>query len=261
MHYGAEIFINSDSSLAAVKTLHLPPPSSPPRARASRRGKVRGMSSRSARRLRRLLSFVKYTRDMSFLTLTYRDAVDIAKVKRDIHVLTIRLRRKFLRCWGIWKIELQQRGVWHIHVLLVNVPFWHWRDIVKVWSEVSGQDAQRATNIKHVKSLRQLRAYLAKYIAKSTFNVDAETGELLENTGRVWGVFNRAVAVFLVDVAYCTMREYYALKRVTRRLRYDAQYFDFFIYRASFIRQLFEYMHIDIETLEMKYSQIVNIIY
>lgn len=262
MRYGAEIFINSDATLASIQTIrsHFPPPATFPGRKTSRRGAVHGMSAASARRLRRLLGFVKYTRNMSFVTLTYRDSVEMQKVKRDIHTLTMRLRRKFPKAWGIWKIELQARGVWHIHLLLVNVPYWRWSELVRVWGEISGQDAARATNIKQVKSLRQLRSYLAKYIAKKSALVDTDTGEI-SHTGRVWGVFNRSVAVFVVDSAYCSVREYWTIKRVTRRLRYDALGWNYWVYRASYIKQLLTYMRVDIDTYEFTYSQLARILY
>lgn len=219
----------------------------------AKRGVVRGMSKRSARRLRRMLSFVEYTRDMSFLTLTYRDAVDMQKVKHDLNVLFQRIKRYFPRAWGIWKLERQKRGAWHIHILLVNMPFWAWQNIVDVWSAVSQQDASRATNIKHVRSLRELRAYLSKYIAKPA---DAEE----EATGRMWGIFNRKVAVFVAVSCYLTSAQFFRLRREVQRLRYNVESFNFWIYRASSIVTSFLEDAFDIQRETFTYSQFARLV-
>lgn len=248
---GAEVVLSSDSNIAFVRELRPCLTSYSVNHPGGRRGRVYGMSAASARRLRRLLSFVRYTPKMSFLTLTYPSVVEMAKVKRDIDTLFKRIRRRFPSAWGIWKIERQQRGVWHIHTLLVNVPFWHWRSIVRTWSEISGQDASRATNIKHVRSLRQLRQYLAKYIAKP---IDTDGEE--EHTGRCWGIFNRAAAVFAVCSAYLPYRPYFSLIRHVCRLRYDVQTMSFWVYGAEFISRYVKYYGVMYTEGELTYSQL-----
>lgn len=247
--FGAEVLVATDSNIARVRELRERLPSFPKRG-GGRRGRVYGMSPASARRLRRLLSFVRYTPRMSFLTLTYPVAVGVGKVKRDIDTLFKRIRRQFSDCWAVWKIERQARGAWHIHILLVNVPFWHWRQIVAVWSEVSGQDSSRATNIKQVRSLRELRRYLSKYIAKTSYLEE-------EHTGRVWGIFNRAAASFIVCSAYLSRRAYFLLIRTTRRLRYQVEYRSFWVYRAGFVSRFLEHYGVAYSIDKLTYAQLL----
>lgn len=249
-----EVIITTDYSTARVRAVR-PSWTVPACGRPARRGLVRGMSPASARRLRRLLSYVRYTEKTSFITLTYREHVDQVKLKRDIHAFTKVLRRRFPKAWGIWKVERQRRGAWHIHMVVFNIDFWHWRELVSAWSRIAGFDAACATNIQQVRSLRHLRVYLSKYIAKATGAED-------EHTGRCWGVFNRAHAVFDAVHSYVSVSQLHRIRRVTRRLRYDVVGATFWVYRASYVHMLLEKLfNIEIEHLTLTYSQITSLIF
>lgn len=256
--YGAEIFLNTDATVAAVRTIRERTPGFP--RRVPKRCHIYGMSANSARHLRRLLSYVKHTNKMSFLTFTYPENVTVGKLKRDIDVFGKHLRRKFPQAWAIWKVEKQRRGAWHIHFLLVNVPYWRWQDVVATWARISGQPADRATNIKQVRTLRQLRLYLAKYVAKRSIAVDEQTGEILP-IGRIWGVINRQAAVFEVDSAYCTVREYFRLNRITRKLRFRPFNPDHVIFRAGYVRQLLRAIGTTLDRELMSYSRLTSILF
>lgn len=251
----AQVFVSSDDQTAVTSAVVDSSRKLRATRNTARRGVVRGMSTRSARRLRRMLSFIEYTRDMSFVTLTYRECVDVCKVKRDLEVFFKHVKRRFARVWAVWKLERQRRGAWHIHILFVNIPFWHWRDLVSVWARVSGQDASRATNIRHVRSLRELRAYLSKYIAKAS-EADEET-----HTGRVWGVFNRKCAFFVATSCFLMRSQFFTLRRVVRRLRYNVKSYNFWIYKASSIVTRFIEQAFDVERVQMSYKDFSKIAY
>lgn len=54
-----------------------------------------------------------------FMTLTYSATFpdDKEKIKRDLDTLTKRIERKFGRCFLIWKLEPQERGAPHFHIV------------------------------------------------------------------------------------------------------------------------------------------------
>lgn len=87
-------------------------------------------------------------------------------------------RNKFKVTDYIWKAEPQGNGRLHFHV--TTNTFIHWRDVRKAWQssvELLGyvsefkkkfhHDNPNCTDIKKVKHIRKLAAYLSKYLAKN----------------------------------------------------------------------------------------------
>jgi len=115
----------------------------------------------------------------------------------------MRLRRKFPQASAIWRKEPQQRGAWHYHLIVMNMPYWSQREIQDVWTACTGE----ARSIVHIKLLRggkrQAMHYVAKYLAKqeaaavgstsldnAPYQHDSqETSD--DDTGRFWGWINR----------------------------------------------------------------------
>jgi hypothetical protein len=111
-----------------------------------------------------------------------------------------RLGRKAPRLAAVWRLEYQERGAPHLHIILYNMPFVDKTWIQQAWGEIVGQE-RPFTRIESIRSYKRLMSYASKYAAKMEdrgFNtvtylavgVGIETyGEL--TAGRVWGVFNR----------------------------------------------------------------------
>jgi len=166
------------------------------------RGGIKGFSRQSRRRLLELIASVRRDAELPvFITLTYPDKFPtVERAKRDLKVFEQRIQRRFDRCGGIWKLEPQERGAPHFHLLVWGVDevvMLGW--VVKNWFEIAGDGDLNHFRfhsgllkgskpcVSKVKSWRGVWSYAAKYLGK-TFEV-AGWGKLW--TGRFWGVFNR----------------------------------------------------------------------
>lgn len=84
------------------------------------------------------------------LTLTYEEKVDdVKQVGKDFTAFIRRLRKKVGDCEYIYVVELQKRGSWHIHAILIfdnKAPFISCEEIELMWGKgiVDVQKAQNA---------------------------------------------------------------------------------------------------------------------
>lgn len=165
---------------------------SPPeksRREPSRRGRVNGISKKSARRLsRKGVS----GRPRAMLTLTYPSDFPPADVaKRHLRAFLKRLFRRFPRIGVLWRLEFQKRGAPHFHLLVQGVfavPF------LRVIAALAWIQGTRRWGIKHnhpkasyrhgvqvdelMSGDRKEAYYIAKYISKEQYWPDS---------GRMWG--------------------------------------------------------------------------
>lgn len=166
-----------------------------------KRGAVKGFSRQSRARLMETIAKVKTAAELpDFVTLTYPDNFpDVARSKRDIRVFQKRLVRRFPDCGYIWKLEPQERGAPHFHLLVWGCQtrdLFHWT--VDAWYQIAGQGdinhylfhlgalKDSKPCVSKVTSWRGVWSYASKYLGK-TFEV-AEWGS--KWTGRFWGVGN-----------------------------------------------------------------------
>lgn len=163
------------------------------------RGQVHGFSKQSRRRLMQTIAKVRKDADLPcFVTLTYPDRFpDVETAKRDLKVFQQRLNRKFDKAGSIWKLEPQERGAPHYHLLVWGVS---WAKLfcwtVDTWYEIAGQGDENHMKfhagmlsgskpcVQLVRSFKGVWSYASKYLGK-TFEV-AEWGS--KWTGRFWGV-------------------------------------------------------------------------
>ena len=167
------------------------------------RSRIKGFTKQSRRRM--LYMIGKIRRDAEFplfVTLTYpNEYPTVARAKRDLKVFTQRLKRRFPDAGAIWKLEPQERGAPHYHMLVwvevKEMQFLGW--VAQNWYEIAGQGDYNHFRfhmgwlhdsvqcVSQVNSFRGVWAYAAKYIGK-TFEV-AEWGS--QWTGRFWGTIGR----------------------------------------------------------------------
>ena len=137
----------------------------------------------------------------NFVTLTYPDTFPtVERAKRDIDIFFKRLERQFPQVGYIWKLEPQQRGAPHYHLLVWGCDegqLFRW--VVNNWYEIAGDGdlnhwkfhagALKGTRpcVQQVRSFKGVWSYASKYIGK-TFEV-ADWGD--QWTGRFWGIGNR----------------------------------------------------------------------
>lgn len=178
-------------------------------APASRRGKIFHFSRKSRKRLLELTARLDLNRVVGrfpaiFITLTYGQSFPSAKLaKTHLRAFLERLRRLAPASSGIWRLEFQERGAPHYHLIMFNLPYIDKYTIATMWAEIIGQEYQdikppllpRApfTRIEAIRQPRKVMSYVAKYVAKVSspcgFNnlpYPHANGE----TGRFWGIFN-----------------------------------------------------------------------
>lgn len=192
-----------------------------------RRGAVtRFTNSARKRMLSRLGQIRENFRDACFMTLTYPREwnTDPRRWKRDLDVIIKRIRRKWPDACGIWRIEFQERGAPHFHLIIWNMTgrtgdsrFW----ISRSWFEVVGsgdfKHYRAGTNFTRLRNRKRAGRYVSKYSAKVAGNpVDPETGELVQ-VGRWWGTFG-AISVGRAIRAVVLLSEYHQIRRLAARL-------------------------------------------
>jgi hypothetical protein len=140
--------------------------------------------------------------------------------KNHLRVLFQRLVREQGRgLAGYWKLEFQERGAAHYHILLTGFTgdiytFRKW--LKETWYQVVGSgDAfhrDAGTSADPAKSVHGAMSYLAKYIAK---NDQTRPGNF---TGRYWGKFNR-VALPLSETETLDIEEPADVHKISRWMR------------------------------------------
>lgn len=196
-----------------------------------KRGKISGFSSESRRRLMLLIAKIQIGENIKlpcFVTLTFPDKFPSpGEAKRDLQILRKRLDRKFPGIGYIWKLEPQERGAPHFHLLVWGVqeeklfPF-----VLQQWYEIAGQGdinhllfhgghlPGSKPCVSQVRSWKGVWSYASKYIGK-TFEVAGWDNIW---TGRFWGVHNKEnipfgeVQRFEVPISWI-----YKIQRLQRR--------------------------------------------
>lgn len=187
------------------------------------RGVVSTLSKRSRKRLLRKLASIDHDKLHCmplFVTLTYPGTwpADPKQWKRDLDNICKRLQRRFPNAAIVWKLEPQQRGAPHFHLLLFNVP-WLDRDwIAQAWYDVVGSNDPNhllaGTEVRRVRSWRGVLSYAAKYVAK--VNEELPTG--WENVGRIWGIRGAKNLPITIVRFMIGHREFFQLRRQLRKL-------------------------------------------
>ena len=158
----------------------------------ARRGKVYGQSPKSRKRLLERVATISTARLMVFITLTYGENDPNAELaKQHLHTFLQRLYRKAPRAAIIWKMEYQQRGAIHFHLLCFNLPYIDKGSIQQAWGEITNQD-RPFTRIEAIRSRKKALSYVAKYMAKrptqsSGFNYVPYPNVPVLWSGRTWG--------------------------------------------------------------------------
>lgn len=139
------------------------------------RGQVTGFSRRSRSRMQKTLASCDQAaliNDSLFITLTYPDewSPDPAAFKGHLTTFCKRLLRKWPRLGVIWKIELQERGAPHYHLLVLGQRFIPWQWVSYNWFDVVGSGdpwhLEAGTSIEAPKCKDQLKRYMSKYMSK-----------------------------------------------------------------------------------------------
>lgn len=157
-----------------------------------RRGKITEYSDASRWRLQlRLAAFLReQLANALFITLTYPAAYpEPQEAKRQLPAFIKRIRRRWPQACVIWRMEFQERGAPHFHLLVLGVRFIPHQAVAEWWYEVVGSGDARhlnaGTEVRRVRSAKHAIWYIAKYMAK-----DDQSGQFNEDrdVGRFWGI-------------------------------------------------------------------------
>lgn len=179
-----------------------------------KRNIVTGFSARSRTRLFDLFHRLEIKRKPIFLTLTYgEDYPDAKTAKSHLRALFERIRRKMddIQVSAIWRMEFQERGAPHFHIIFFDLPFIDKLTWQYWWEEITGHP-EPFTRVERVRSHKQIMAYVSKYVAKlepssktgfiSLSYLHAYREKYGENIGRVWGYFEKANLPFAQCFTY-----------------------------------------------------------
>jgi len=211
---------------AQVKHTTKQPP--PPHKRAT----IKDFSSQSRGRLFDLFNKMELRNKVIFITLTYiRSDTDAETAKAHLFAFIKRLQRRFPHAKNsfVWRMEFQERGAIHFHIIAFNLPFIPKETIQTMWGDITCQ-VRPFTRIEMIFSSKKIMNYVAKYVAKVNppeiggFNLPTYLAAYqLENgdeIGRVWGVIGKKY----LPMAECVMLEMAFNYAKFMRFRYIASH-------------------------------------
>lgn len=183
---------------AKVRTANRQPPT------RHKRSKITDFSPGSRGRLFDLFNKMELKSKVIFITLTYeRIDTDAETAKAQLFAFVKRLQRKAKghKLSVVWRMEFQERGAIHFHLICFELPFIPKEEIQKMWGEVSCQ-RRPFTRIEMIFSSKKIMNYVAKYVAKVNpspelggFNLPtylaAYQSEHGDAIGRVWGIIGK----------------------------------------------------------------------
>jgi len=202
------------------------------------RGKVKGFSEASRRRIMRLIAKLEQTRKPLWFDLTYPDQfyehrMDGKRLKEShLKKFFQRLQYAYPEVSVIWKLEYKDRQSGrhigalfpHFHMLVWNLHDENLYDlrqlVARMWWEVCGKLSEEhlraGTSITRIKSYRGVFWYASKYMSKE---VEAEVSEV----GRWWGVKGREH----LPAAYCHVIDFLEDEHYQKIIKWMAAYAGF----------------------------------
>lgn len=190
-----------------------------------KRGVVKGFSRASRRRLMNIIASVRRDAKLPlFITLTYPNNYPEPKEsKKHLKEFLRRMKRMYPSAGAIWKLEPQQRGAPHYHILVWGIKLEEliaW--VPDTWYKIAGGGDENHLLwhlgllgnqhcVNPVRSYKGVWSYASKYLGK-TFEV---AGWDNKEVGRYWGVvgaknipFGQAVYVMLCIAEAITIMRY-----------------------------------------------------
>lgn len=189
-----------------------------------RRGAIKGFSAGSRKRFFERMARLEVAAGKGvvclFVSVTYPADYPSDRVAKRRHMRAFfeRIRRRWPKSSGVWRLEHQKRGAPHFHMIFFGLPLLDQATVQSWWREVIGYEGPYTlqVDVQEVKGWRHLLSYVSKYVAKvqaepsedpaenehldyltywHADNSDGEAAEYLgqnraDTLGRVWGVFN-----------------------------------------------------------------------
>jgi len=163
------------------------------------RGKVTGFSKKSRHRLIIFMSRLRTKgARATFITLTFSGIPTQKEAQDALKRFLMRIRRHYANVSGIWRMEVQERGARHFHLLLFGLPFIPQKQIQLVWERCT-KEARSIVDVRLASGTRRILSYISKYISKPTKEADLTSLEDVPYqhatadppSGRCWGWINK----------------------------------------------------------------------
>lgn len=187
------------------------------------RGAVAGFSQQSRMRILCRINSIAPAELESwgkFVTLTYpRDLLPSwGWAKRQLNAFLQWLRKRFGRFPVIWRMEYQEDGSIHFHLMCFVRRFLPWWLVAAEWDGLIGNQVTPAesasTEVRAMKRWRGTCYYISKYIAK-----DSDEAALDVFNGRHWGVRFWALLPVHKMIVALSSAEGFAVRRWVARWR------------------------------------------
>jgi hypothetical protein len=189
-----------------------------------KRKEIGGFSPASRLRLLKWLQSInrdKVKFQPIFGTLTYgrEFPTDGETIKRHIDNFGKAFRRRYPESCFIWKLEAQERGAPHFHLLILNQGYVSHKWIAATWNRIVGGDKlhlKAGTEVRRVRSWGGVISYASKYIGKAG-------GTELTGVGRHWGIVGRENLPVELETFIASLDDGYRLRRAMARYRNSQQ--------------------------------------
>jgi hypothetical protein len=187
------------------------------------RGAIAGFTRHSRSRLLQKMNMIapaELPGYGKFITLTYpRELLpDWQWAKYQLHHFFIIFWRKYGKHAAIWRMEHQEDGAIHFHIMMFFKPFVPHKWIATTWDAMIGNQVDprdsASTEIRGMRAWKQTAYYISKYIAKDT---DISAMDVFN--GRHWGVRNWSMLPIHHLIIALTEGEGFAIRRWIRRFR------------------------------------------
>jgi hypothetical protein len=182
----------------AVVAAYVPVPSHPPKPHDCQRGAITEFSAKSRRRCLIFFNRVDWQAcKVVFLTLTFWKSPEPKEAKAAFKRFRSWLAYHYPDVAAVWRMEFQERGAAHFHLLLFGLPFIPQKQLQQVWQACT-REVLSIVDIRLVKSRKHAMKYVSKYIAKRGAETGTSSLEIppyqqkpaLPSIGRVWGWIN-----------------------------------------------------------------------
>lgn len=159
----------------------------------STRGKIGGFSRKSRGRMMDLCSRIKSDAPALFVTLTYPKEwpLEPTQWKRHLDTFGKWLLREWPKASAVWKLEPQQRGAPHYHLLVWGISHLPHDALALRWYEIVGSNDLNhrfaGTRVERVRTARGVRRYASKSYMGKEFVMPPGW----EYVGKFWGTIGR----------------------------------------------------------------------
>jgi len=162
--------------------------------RVSKRGRIGGFSDKSRKRFLLFVSSLRRDVLPLFITLTYPDRwpEEWSNWKDHLHKWwSHEVARKWPGASCVWKLEPQERGAPHFHLMVWGVPFMPHEWLARTWWKTVGSGEEghlrAGTRVERARSFRGVMCYAGKQYLGKRVELPASWG----NVGRFWGAMGR----------------------------------------------------------------------